>query len=65
MSLTLRTVAGVLAGLLALYVLKALGVPFWRSWDIGDQADGFVTAWCLVWTLTAPRTPPDPAGEQP
>lgn len=51
-----RLIASICAGFVALFILKALGVPFWRwGWDIGDQSDGFMMAALLVWTLTSRR----------
>lgn len=47
--------ACVFAGLLALFVAKALGVPFWRDgWGldiIGDQVDFMLTAAMFAWFI--------------
>lgn len=52
-----RCLASLSAGLLSLFVARALGVPFWsHGMDlsaIGDQADFFAVAFLLVWSLTA------------
>lgn len=59
-SVSVRAANAILAGLLAMFVLKALGVPFWRwGFDVGDQCDGFVVAALLTWNLTPWGKPPD------
>ena len=56
-----RWSAALFAGLLGWFVGKALGVPIWRDWDIGDRTDMALTAALLVLCLTRPRKSPPPS----
>lgn len=44
-----------LCAMLAWFVGKALGVPVWRNWDIGDRADMAVTAFMAALALSRRR----------
>ena len=51
-----RLYASVCAAGLAIFVAKALGVPWWLSGvDYGDQADFGMAAFILVLMLTRPQ----------
>ncbi len=43
-------IAAFSAALLAWCIGKALGVPVWRDWDIGDRADLAVLAFWAVFS---------------
>ena len=48
-----RCLAILWAVLLAWFVGKALNVPVWRDWDIGDRSDMAIAAGMLVFFLTS------------
>ena len=50
-----RWIAISCAALLGWFIGKALGVPVWRSWDIGDRFDIATTSAALVFCLTRHR----------
>lgn len=45
------------ASLLGYFLAKALDVPFWRDWEIGDGFDFAVASGMLVLALTSERKP--------
>lgn len=54
-----RLLSAFCAGALAMFVMKALGVPFWLyGLTYGDQADAFLMAAYLTWLVQKPRTQP-------
>ncbi len=58
-----RFYAALGGGFLALFIVKAMGVPFWRpGFDIGDQADTAVAAFCLIWCAIGALRPKSTTG---
>lgn len=52
MSVYRRLYAAMTAGLLGWFIGKALNVPIWRDWDIGDRSDMALCAALLIIALT-------------
>lgn len=47
-----RLIGCLLLAQLAWFIGKALGVPVWREWDIGDRTDMAVAAFLAAWLLS-------------
>lgn len=58
-----RLYAAFCAGLLAWFIGKAMNVPVWRDWDIGDRSDMALTAFLLVWFALATTAQPEGSSE--
>lgn len=54
-----RVMASGAAGVLAYSIGRALHVPVWRDWEIGDCRDMAIAAFALVWWLTLPTPEPE------
>ena len=65
MHVLMRLLASASAALFAYMLGKALGLPDWRDWDIGDRTDLAVTAFFTVWwAISAVRNPTPHDGGQ-
>ena len=59
-----RLFAALCAALFGWFVGKAMGVPIWRDWDMGDRSDLALLAFLCVWfAIGAARPTPSVTSE--
>ncbi|QUT07890.1 hypothetical protein KFK14_11175 [Sphingobium phenoxybenzoativorans] len=56
MSAGRRIWIALMVALVAMFFAKGMGIPLWRDWDIGDQADIALCTFCAIYSLLRPNT---------